>query len=59
MKEISFSFQVKIPLKRRDVHWIEGEAHIFFPGGKEKRGSPSPISPGLFNVVSPDPPDKF
>ena len=25
MKEISFSFQVKIPLKRRDVHWIEVE----------------------------------
>ena len=40
MKEISFSFQVKIPLKRRDVHWIEGEAHIFFPGVKERRGSP-------------------
>jgi len=25
MKEIIFSFQVKISLKRRDVHWIEGE----------------------------------
>jgi len=29
MKKISFSFQVKIPLKRRDVHWIEGEVSIF------------------------------
>jgi len=29
MKKISFSFQVKIPSKRRDVHWIEGEASIF------------------------------
>ena len=25
MKELDFSFQVKIALKRRDVHWIEGE----------------------------------
>jgi len=25
MKELNFSFQVKITLKRRDVHWIEGE----------------------------------
>jgi hypothetical protein len=25
MKEMSFSFQVKIALKRRDFHWIEDE----------------------------------